>query len=145
MWSLELGIRTPTLRCGPLSWGYGLSEWNHVPHFLYFVTHYVDSMPIASIGGILCDVLFNPKYVGCVYNIGPRDIGGCSHLGSRAQMSKGHYMDYEIGSMDGAYKGRLHVVGPFIGQKTLTKQQKEYNDVHGFYRAHIEHLFARNF
>ena len=22
---------------------------------------------------------------------------------------KGHYMDYEIGSMDGAYKGRLHV------------------------------------
>ena len=32
---------------------------------------------------------------------------------------------------------------PFIGRKTLTEQQKEYNDVHGFYRAHIEHLFAR--
>ena len=27
--------------------------------------------------------------------------------------------------------------------KTLTKRQKEYNDVHGFYRARIEHLFAR--
>ena len=45
-----------------------LSEWNHVPHFPYFVTHYVDSMPIASIVGILCDVLFNPKY-GCVYKV----------------------------------------------------------------------------
>ena len=32
---------------------------------------------------------------------------------------------------------------PFIGRKTLTERQKEYNDVHGFYRARIEHLFAR--
>ena len=38
------------------------------PRFLYFVTHYVGNMPIASRGGILCDVLFNPKYAGCVYN-----------------------------------------------------------------------------
>ena len=51
-------------------------------------------------------------------------------------------MDYEIGSMDGAYKGRLHVVWPFIGWKTLMERQKEYNNVHGFYRAQIEHLFA---
>ena len=35
--------------------------------------------------------------------------------------SKGHYMDYEIGSMDGAYKGRLHVAWSFIGRKTLTE------------------------
>ena len=27
---------------------------------------------------------------------------------------KGHHMDYETYSMDGAYKGRLHVVWPFI-------------------------------
>ena len=75
------------------------------PTFPYFVRHYVDNMPIASIGGILCDVLFNPKYAGCVYkvmvaidsgqhyldlSIGPWDIGGCSHLGSRgAQKGKG--------------------------------------------------------
>ena len=32
---------------------------------------------------------------------------------------------------------------PFIGPKTLTEQQREHNDVHGFYRACIEHLFAR--
>ena len=35
------------------------------------------------------------------------------------------------------------MVWPFIGRKTLNGCQKEYNDVHGFYRAHIEHLFAR--
>ena len=44
--------------------------------------------------------------------------------------------------MDGAYKGRLHAAWPFIGRKTLTERQKEYNDVHGFYRTRIEHLFA---
>ena len=52
-------------------------------------------------------------------------------------------MDYKIGSMDGAYKGHLHVAWSFIGRKTLTERQKEYNDIHGFYRTHIEHLFAR--
>ena len=52
-------------------------------------------------------------------------------------------MDNEMGSMDGAYKGRLHVAWPFIGQKTLADRQKGYNDVHGFCRARIEHLFAR--
>ena len=52
-------------------------------------------------------------------------------------------MDYEIGSMDGAYRGRLHLAWPFIGRKTLTERQQECNGVHGFYRARIEHLFAR--
>ena len=33
--------------------------------------------------------------------------------------------------------------GHFIGRKTLTERQKEYNDVHGFYRARIENVFAR--
>ena len=45
--------------------------------------------------------------------------------------------------MDGAYQGRLDVAWPFIGRKTSTKGQKEYNVVHGFCRTRIEHLFAR--
>ena len=49
-------------------------------------------------------------------------------------------MDYEIGSMDGAYKGRLHVAWPFIGRKTLTERQKEYND-----GAVLGHLILRAF
>ena len=41
---------------------------------------------------------------------------------------------------DGAYKGRIHVIVPFIGRKngTLIARQQCYNDVHGWYRARIE-------
>ena len=41
--------------------------------------------------------------------------------------------------------GRIHVIVPFIGRKngTLTARQSAYNDVHGWYRARIEQLFAR--
>ena len=52
-----------------LTWAETLLEWNHVPQFPYFVTHYGNSMPIASIRGILCDVLFNPEYASCVYKV----------------------------------------------------------------------------
>ena len=31
---------------------------------------------------------------------------------------------------------------PFIGRKTLTVRQKTYNDIHGYYRAWVEHQFA---
>ena len=31
VWPLELGIRTPTLWCGPLSWGYGLPHFGVAP------------------------------------------------------------------------------------------------------------------
>ena len=43
----------------------------------------------------------------------------------------------------GTRKPRLHTAVPYIGQKTLSDDQQEYNDVHGFYRARVEHLFAR--
>ena len=39
------------------------------PHFPYLVTHFTDAMPISSIGGALSDILFNPKYAGCVWKI----------------------------------------------------------------------------
>ena len=42
---------------------------NHTPHFPYFVTHYVDSMPIGSIGGALSDVLFNPKCARHIWKV----------------------------------------------------------------------------
>ena len=31
---------------------------------------------------------------------------------------------------------------PFIGRNNLTNQQQDYNDVHGYYRARVEHLFG---
>ena len=50
----------------------------------------------------------------------------------------------KLGGHDGAYKGRIHVIVPFIGRKngTLTARQQCYNDVAGWYRARIEQLFA---
>ena len=31
VWPLELGIWTPTLWCGPLTWGYGLARFGVAP------------------------------------------------------------------------------------------------------------------
>ena len=116
-------------------------------------------MPINSIGGALSDILFNPKYAGCVWKI----TMSVDHLGNIVwicpvlpgtsadvkiwdkygpQRTKGCFMEFEVGVHDGAYKGRLHSHVPFIGRKTLTMRQKTYNDVHGYYRARVEHLFA---
>ena len=59
--------------------------------------------------------------------------------------TRGDFFDFEVGAHDGAYKGRIHVIVPFIGRKngTLTTCQQCYNGVHGWYRARIEQLFAR--
>ena len=40
----------------------------------------------------------------------------------------------EVISFDGAYKGRIHVIVPFIGRKNrlLTARQRCCNDVHGW-------------
>ena len=45
----------------------------------------------------------------------------------------------------GAYKGRIHVIVPFIGRKngSLTVRQQWYNDFHGWYRARVEQMFAQ--
>ena len=52
--------------------------------------------------------------------------------------------DFGVGGHDGVYKGQVHVIVPFIGRKngTLTARRQLYNDVHGWYRAHTEHLFG---
>ena len=136
-----------------------LFRFNHNPHFPYLVTHFTDAMSISSIGGALSDILFNPKYAGCVWKItvAVDNLGNivwiCPVLpGTSAdvkiwdkygpQRTKGCFMEFEVGAHDGAYKGRLHSHVPFIGRKTLTMRQKTYNDVHGYYRARVEHLFA---
>ena len=40
----------------------------------------------------------------------------------------GDFFDFEVGGHDGAYKGRIHVIVPFIGRKngTLTARQQCY-------------------
>ena len=117
-------------------------------------------MPISSIGGALLDVLFNPKYAGHIWKltvvvdhlgnivwIGPLMPGTAPGViiwdkyGPSRKL--GLFKDFEVGNHDGAYKGRMHSHTPFIGRKVLTKREREYNNVHGYYRARVEHLFAR--
>ena len=94
-------------------------------------------MPTCSAGGKLSNVLFNPKYVGHVYKI----IVAVDNLGNIVWIcdlmsgtsgdvmiwdqrgpsrTHGQFFDFEIGAHDGAYKGRLHTVVPYIGRKTLS-------------------------
>ena len=59
--------------------------------------------------------------------------------------TRGDFFDFEVGGHDGAYKGRIHVIVPFIGRKngTLTARQQCYNDVHGWYGAAVCSVVAR--
>ena len=59
-------------------------------------------------------------------------------------MKCGHPELLDCESLFCFYKGRIHVIVPFIGRNngTLTACQQSYNDVHGWYRARIEQLFA---
>ena len=87
----------------------------------------------------------SPLSVWLVGWIGLTILVSSSALRSQRGPSRTHgqFFDFEIGAHDGAYKGRLHTAVPYIGRKTLTDDQQEYNDVHGFYCARVEHLFAR--
>ena len=79
-------------------------------------------MPISSIGRALSDILFNPKYAGCVWKItvAVDNLGNivwiCPVLpGTSAdvkiwdkygpQRTKGCFMEFEVGAHDGAYQG----------------------------------------
>ena len=52
-----------------IRWADRLNPFNHCPHFPFFMTHFMDSMPISSIGGIWSAYLWNPKYVSHVYKV----------------------------------------------------------------------------
>ena len=131
--------------------------FNHCPHFnhfTFFLMHVTDSMPISSIGGIWSADLWNPKYVLHVYKVtvavdmlGNRAPGTSADVliwdGFGPSRTRGDFLDFEVRGHDGAYKGRIHVILPFIARNgTLPSRQQSYNDVHGWYRARIEQLFA---
>ena len=59
----------PVSTVDEIRWDDRLCLFSHNHHFPYFVTHFANSFPIASIGGVYSDVLFNPKHAGCVYKV----------------------------------------------------------------------------
>ena len=52
-----------------IRWADRLNPFSHCSHFPFFVTHFTDSMPINSIGGIWSADLRNPKYASHVYKV----------------------------------------------------------------------------
>ena len=50
-----------------IRWTARLNLFNNCPHFPFFMTHFIDSMPISSIGGIWIADLWNSKYASHVY------------------------------------------------------------------------------
>ena len=112
-----------------------LDPFNHCPYFPFFMTHFTDSMPISSIGGIWSADLWNPKYALHVYKVTVALICWATLYGFGPGTSAdvliwdgyghsctpGDLFDFEVGGHDGAYKGRIHVIMPlFIGRKNGT-------------------------
>ena len=137
-----------------IRWADRLNPYNHSPHYPYFMTHLTDSMPISCIGGIWSAELWNPKYASHVYNvtvavdflgnivwIRPLAPGTSADVliwdGYGPSRTRAEFPDFEVWGHDGAYKGRLHVVAPFVGRTNLTAWQQCYNDVHVWYRAPV--------
>ena len=52
----------------------------------------------------------------------------CGHL-SGPSRTRGGFFDFEVGGHDGAYKGRVRVIVPFVGRKNgkLFDRQQSYN------------------
>ena len=52
----------------------------------------------------------------------------CGHL-SGPLRTRGWFFDFEVGGHDGAYKGRVHVIVPFVGRENgkLFGCQQSYN------------------
>ena len=93
------------------------------------MTHFMDSMPINSIGGIWSANLWIPKYVLHVYKISVAVdmLGNIVWIcpGTSADVliwegygsSRGDFFDFEVGGHDGAYTSLIRVVVPFTGKK----------------------------
>ena len=52
-----------------IRWSDRLNCFNLCPHFPYFMTHFMDSMPISSIGGMWFVDLWNPKYATHIFKV----------------------------------------------------------------------------
>ena len=52
-----------------IRWSDRLHRFNHCPRFPYFMTHFADSMPISSIGGMWFVDLWNPKYAAHIFKV----------------------------------------------------------------------------
>ena len=110
---------------------------------------------LGAIGGTWSADLWNPNNVSHVYKVTiavdmlgnivwicPLAPGTSADVliwdGYGPSRIRGDFFDFEVGDHDSANKGRIHVIVAF-----LTARQQSHNDVHGWYRARMEHLFGQ--
>lgn len=101
---------------------------------------------------------FQPKYAGPVFKmqvacdaLGRIVFFSGPHPGSRADATLWKrwgpktFVGRELGLADGAYSGNYRLVAPFRKppNKALGPRKEHYNRIHSFFRARIEHVFAR--
>ena len=128
-----------------------LSPLNHTTHFPYFVSFFVDTVPVGCFGGTIPEN-YQPKYAGNVYKmqvccdaLGRIVWFSGPHNGSRGDSTlwkrygPKEFFGQELGLADGAYSGNYRLVAPFRKppNKQLPTRKQHYNRIHSFFRARI--------
>ena len=143
-----------------INWDGRLNDYNHCPLYPFLVTLLGDTFPVGSIGGLLNDVLHQPKYADEVFkllllvdHLGQyRWVGGLAcgvRSDTRILKECGpeikQYKKAETALLDGGFPGRAHGVIPYPKPKkaTLRKWCAQYNDGHIFIRGRGEHPFTQ--
>ena len=143
-----------------MNWDGRLNDYNHCPLYPFLVTLIGDTFPVGSIGGLLNDVLHQPKYADEVFkllllvdHLGQyRWVGGLAcgvRSDTRILKECGpeikQYKKAETALLDGGFPGRAHGVIPYPKPKkaTLRKWCAQYNDGHSFIRGRGEHPFTQ--
>ena len=139
-----------------IQWDSRLSHLNHVTHFPYYLTFFVDTVPFACFAGISENI--QPKYAGpvmkmqvCCDALGRIVFISGPHPGSRSDsmLSKRWrpktFCGQELGGADGAYSGNFRLAAPYRKPKRrpLPACKDRYNQIHAFFTARVEHIFTR--
>jgi DDE superfamily endonuclease len=132
-----------------IKWEDRLSVLNHCTHFPYFVSFFLDTVPVACFGGEVPEN-YQPKYAGpvlkmqvCCDALGRIVFFSGPHPGSRADSTLWKrwgpkvFLGDEVGLADGAYSGNYRLIAPFRKppNKALPVRKDRYNRIHSFFRA----------
>ena len=138
-----------------IRWEARKHQYNHHTLFPYYVQFVVDTMPVMCYGGYMRDVTHQPKYGTRVYKfqvasdlLGNMILYDGPHVGAHNdgrlwnEWGAADFRLHEVGLLDGAYRGQVHVIVPIVGRGNLNHFAQTYNKGHSTARALAEHQFA---
>lgn len=98
-----------------------MNEYNHSSLYPYLVTSIGDTFPICTVGGLLNDVLYQPKYaeevvkllvlvdhLGLFVWVGGPTVGAMADTRIFQECGPKEFNDGEAILMDGGFQGRQH-------------------------------------